>query len=175
MKLIDKDALVAEIEKIIADETESIKSFERNKNASEVQRSNARIGVLTHLRSLLNTLDVKEVDLEKEIKEEYLKCRCYGGRDNILVILNEPQFNEIAKYFFELGLKAKHDNWKVVDNTNLPQGDRNKIYCVFTKQRYILATVINHPQDEDLLQWRCTEFPFHRYDMCEGDKYMQII
>ena len=73
------------------------------------------------------------------------------------------------------GIKAQHDNWKVVDNTNLPQGDRTKIYCVFTKQQYILATVINHPQDEDLLQWKCTEFPFHRYDMCEGDKYMQIV
>ena len=65
--------------------------------------------------------------------------------------------------------------WKTVDNINLPQADKNKIYCVFTKDRYILATVINHPQDEDLLQWKCTEFPFHRYDMCEGDKYMQIV
>lgn len=58
---INKDALVAEIEKIVADETESIKSFEHSKNASEVQRSNARIGVLTHLRSLINTLKVKEL------------------------------------------------------------------------------------------------------------------
>jgi hypothetical protein len=48
-----------------------------------------------------------EVDLKKEIKEEYLKRRCYYGKDNILVILNEPQFNNIAKHFFELGLKAQ--------------------------------------------------------------------
>ena len=53
------------------------------------------------------SLEVKEVDLEKEIKEEYLKRRYYGGRDNMLVILNEPQFHEIAKHFFELGLKAQ--------------------------------------------------------------------
>ena len=64
--LIDKGALVAEIEKIIADETESIKSFGHSKNASEVQRSNARIGVLMHIRSLLDTLEVKEVDLNEE-------------------------------------------------------------------------------------------------------------
>ena len=58
---INKDALVAEIKKIIADETESIKCFERRRNVSEVQRSNARIGVLMHLRSLLDTLEVKEL------------------------------------------------------------------------------------------------------------------
>ena len=65
--------------------------------------------------------------------------------------------------------------WKTVDNINLPQADKNKIYCVFTKDRYILATVINNPKDEELLQWKCTEFPHHRYDMCEEDKYMQIV
>lgn len=65
-KYISLDAVLAEIEKIIADETESIKCFERRRNVSEVQRSNARIGVLTHLRSRLNTLEVKEVNSEKE-------------------------------------------------------------------------------------------------------------
>lgn len=64
--------------------------------------------------------------------------------------------------------------WKTVDNINLPQADRNKIYCVLSKGKYLLAKVINHPHDE-LLQWCCTEFPFHCYDMCEGDKYMQIV
>ena len=34
--LVDKDALVAEIEKIIADETESIKSFEHDKPCEEL-------------------------------------------------------------------------------------------------------------------------------------------
>ena len=127
-KYIPLDSVLAEIENIIADENESIKSFEHSKNVSEVQRSNARIGVLTHLRSLLDTIKAKEVGV-----------------------------------------------WKTVDNINYPQADKNKIYCVFTKNRHILATVINHPKDEELLQWKCTEFPFHRYDMCEGDKYMQIV
>lgn len=46
--------------------------------------------------------------IDKEIKEEYNKRRQYsGGRDNMLVILNEPQFNEIAKHFFELGFKSQ--------------------------------------------------------------------
>jgi hypothetical protein len=77
---------------------------------------------------------------------------------------------------FLVTLEVKEvDVWKTVDNINPPQADKNKIYCVFTKDRYILATVINHPKDEELLQWKCTEFPHHRYDMCEGDKYMQIV
>ena len=77
--LINKDAVVAEIEKIISDETESIKSFEHNKNASEVQRSNARIGVLTYLRSFLTTLEVKEVDLEEKACDAYCKvCGHYA-------------------------------------------------------------------------------------------------
>ena len=65
VQYIDKDALAAEIEKIIADETESIKTFEHSKNVSEVQRSNARLSVLEHIRSFLDTLEVKEVDLKK--------------------------------------------------------------------------------------------------------------
>ena len=118
-----------------------------------------------NILSFLDTLEVKDVDLDFE-QELY---KAFGQVKDFTLGMR------IAKYFYSLGLKAQHDNWKVVDNTNLPQGDRTKVYCVFTKQRYILATVINNPQDEDLLQWKCTEFPFHRYDMCEGDKYMQIV
>jgi len=66
-----------------------------------------KLEALEGIVDFLNTLEVKEVDLEKEIKEEYLKRRCYGGRDNMFVVLNEPQFNNIAVHFFELGLKAK--------------------------------------------------------------------
>ena len=130
MKLIDKDALVAEIDRQI----ELLKPFLGACAGQIVAEANDKLSVLEELKNFLDTLEVKEVDLGKEI-----------------------------------------DNWKVVDDTYLPQVDRTKIYCVFTKQRYILAKVINHPQDDGLLQWKCTEFPFHRYDMCEGDKYMQIV
>ena len=83
-------------------------------------------------------------------------------------------YNDVKDIIDSLEVKEM-DVWKTVDNINPPQADRNKIYCVFTKDRYILATVINHPKDEELLQWKCTEFPHHRYDMCERDKYMQIV
>ena len=84
MKLIDKSAVMAEIEKIIADETESIKTFEHSKNVSERQRSNARIEMLMFIRSLLDTLEVKEVDLEKERMSEcpyrQVGCTMYEGK-----------------------------------------------------------------------------------------------
>lgn len=105
-KYINKGALVAEIEKIIADETESIKSFEHSKNVSEVQRSNARIGVLMHLRSLLDTLDVKDVDLEKEYDNEFFEDAVFGK------LVNRNAGISIAKHFFELGLKVAQNEHK---------------------------------------------------------------
>ena len=84
---IDKSALVAEIEKMIADETESIKSFEHGKNVSEVQRSNVRIDMLMHIRSLIDTIEVKEVDLEGEqrMKEcPYRQVGCTMYEDKVL-------------------------------------------------------------------------------------------
>ena len=114
---------------------------------------------------------IDKSDLVAEIKRRKGMCDnhygdywngCYNTFTDILSFINALVVKEVGV-------------WKTVDNINPPQADRNKIYCVFTKDRYILATVINHPQDEDLLQWKCTEFPFHRYDMYEGDKYMQIV
>ena len=94
---IDKAAVVAEIEK-------------RIKEVSQIEKASYEIGLCDAYKIVLRFLDtvgIKDVDLEKEIKEEYLKRRRYGVRDNMLVILNELQFNNIAKHFFELGLKAQ--------------------------------------------------------------------
>jgi len=97
---IPKASVVAEIERRIA--------FFSDINNKQVIDSNLDCAVaFAGLRDFLDTLEVKEVDLEKEIKKEYLERRCYGGRDNMFVILNEPQFNKTAKHFFELGLKAQ--------------------------------------------------------------------
>lgn len=124
MKLIDKDALVAEIERRIEHNTE----WKDACKTLAVLAANQAIEENKKILSIINSLEVKEVD-------------------NV---------------------------WHEVDNVNLPQPDKNKIYCVLSKNKYLLARVINHPQDEDLLQWKCTEYPFLRYDMCEGDMYMEI-
>ena len=112
MKLIDKDALVAEIEKIIADETESLKSFEHSKNVSEVQRSNARIGMLMHIYSLIDTLEVKEVELEEEIKEVQRDYKTIEEYEGYPCTMYASDIEWIAKHFFELGLQASNNTQK---------------------------------------------------------------
>lgn len=91
---IDKAALVAEINKRIID-------------APVNNIGHQRVWAYNDVKDIIENLEEKEVDLEKEIKEEYLERRHYGGKFNMLVILNESQFNDIAKHFFELGLKAQ--------------------------------------------------------------------
>jgi hypothetical protein len=106
-KYISLDALVAKIRGYI-NNAETYLKYHHNRNDKSVYAFEQEKLAMCELLSSLDTLEVKEVDLDKEIKEEYLKYRHYGGRDNMLVILNEPQFNEIAKHFFELGLKASN-------------------------------------------------------------------
>ena len=98
--LIDKDAILSEIESLL----------DKGKYHEEYDCAyrDGNNGALYALKGKVNSLEVKDVDLEEEIKEEYLKRRCYGGRDNMLVILNEPEFNTIAKHFFELGMQVSN-------------------------------------------------------------------
>jgi len=153
---INKSALVAEIKR----------RMDENCGKQSLPQYFGMVEEDLNILSFLDTLEVKEVDLDFE-QELY---KAFGQVKDFTLGMR------IAKYFYSLGLKAQHDNWKVVDNINPPRADKNKIYCVLSKKnKYLLARVINNPQDEDLLQWKCTEFPFHRYDMCEGDKYMQIV
>lgn len=122
-RLIDKDALVAEIERL------KNTSLEYGYNTMQkVLADSGKDLSLGQLQYFLDTLEVKEVDLEKEILN-YIgdEASCKYGK------WTWYECNKMIRYFFALGLKAQHDNWKVVDNTNLPQEDRTKIYCVFTK------------------------------------------
>ena len=83
VQYIDKSALVAEIEK------------RRSKN-SKNKLNFAAAFEDNYLLSFLDTLEVKEVDIKKEIDiySNALPCR----RDDIEII---------AKHFFELGLSYK--------------------------------------------------------------------
>ena len=163
---IDKDALVKEIENLES----TYKKCPTHNSYEEGLKDGRLIGYKDALDKI-NTLEVKKVDLDyiKDELDRVVKIHKPDGDFGWGTLYN------VATHFFELGIKAQHDNWKVVDNINLPQADGNKIYCVLSKNKYLLARVIEHPQDDDLLQWKCTEFPHHRYDMCEGDKYMQIV
>lgn len=86
MELIDKDLLKEELNTRI--EVLSIPGF--SDNPLMVGEKSAYLSML----SFLDTLEVKEVDLEKEYKE-FIDCD--NGRSMF----------EIAKHFFELGIKSK--------------------------------------------------------------------
>jgi len=91
-ELIDKSEIVEEIER-------KIKQFknERNtiiKNTDNLKELSSRIIMCQEIISFLDTLEVEEVDLEKEYKE-FIDCD--NGRSMF----------ETAKYFFELGLKTQ--------------------------------------------------------------------
>ena len=89
---IDKSAGVEEIErriKLVSDTFLSGYDLKKKKK-----------NALFNLLSFINTLDMKEVDLEKEI--ELIK----GDYEQVDVAWNND-FDFIAKHFFELGLKVQ--------------------------------------------------------------------
>lgn len=89
--LIDKDALVAEIERL-----------RKKNNESENVYDFGTEGALKSVLSFINTLEVKEVDLESEM-DKYFETMEVLEHEYIF----EDTFQKIARHFFELGLKAK--------------------------------------------------------------------
>lgn len=98
-KLIDKAAVVAGIE-------DKINKYTKRGEESDAKRDGygmywgGVLSCLNEVRSFLDTLKVKEVDLDKEIEKE-IETRWYGE------YLSTEKFKESAKHFFELGLKAQ--------------------------------------------------------------------
>ena len=96
--LIDKSALVAEIERIKKEECPT-DSYE------------GRCKLLWFERFLffIDTLEVKEVDLEKEIQRQY---NVHKNPDNSIVkdcvIMTKDGFEYFAKHFFELGMSVNN-------------------------------------------------------------------
>ena len=94
--LIDNDALVAEIEnKINKIDLNSIEDWRYR-----LQREHD-IEVIKNIISIINTFEVKEVDLEKEIDKWY-NNEASKEFENVLY----QDIEKCAKYFFELGLKV---------------------------------------------------------------------
>ena len=98
MELIDKSALVAEIKKL-----EKMYCYDNKTNSGLVA-----ISIFENIDNVINILEVKEVDLEKELNT-WRHNHFHGRRD----IFSNGEYLErisqldIAKYFFELGLKTK--------------------------------------------------------------------
>jgi hypothetical protein len=92
MKLIDKDAVVAEIESL---RRTTFTNFDEGVNAT-----------VQTLLETLDTFEVKKLDLEKEIKEvqrNYKTIEKYAGYPCTMYANN---IEWIAKHFFELGIKV---------------------------------------------------------------------
>ena len=102
---IKKDALVAEIERLKADALQKKSLCKR----SGLEKIMHQIGVYNKILSFLGTLDVKEVDLEKEIQRQY---NVHKNPDNSIVkdcvIMTKDGFEYFAKHFFELGMSVNN-------------------------------------------------------------------
>ena len=85
---IDKDALVAEIKR-------------RIKEIDEIGTYLSPKGVLTNLLCHLNTLEVKEVDLERAIDKWICDAAITHEDCSVTDVIST------AEHFFELGLKAQ--------------------------------------------------------------------
>ena len=97
MELIDKSALIADIKR-------------RIKEIDEIGTYLSPKGVLTNLLCHINTLEVKEVDLEKEIKDwwnAYYSSKDYTFEGHTGHYIENFTLIEIAKHFYELGLTAQ--------------------------------------------------------------------
>lgn len=88
MELIDKSALVAEIEKMLQNEYPCDNS----------EQGTGYSCALYELQDFLNTLEVKGVDLEDDV-DKILKENDWN--------FDKIDFYQFAKHFFELGLKAQ--------------------------------------------------------------------
>jgi len=90
---IDKDALVAELNRLIAELIEE---------GEGTMFEQGRISAFEDVKLFLNTIEEKEMDLEKEYKDFVEEDPVYNKLVNGIV------GKAIAKHFFELGLKASN-------------------------------------------------------------------
>lgn len=106
MKLIDKDAFVAEIKNL----ENAYKKIPTSYNSYEEGLKEGRLIGYKDALHKINTLEVKEVDLEKHLKEDIEDV--FFDLDGVAVkgathYLTVEDVKDIAKHFFELGLKTQ--------------------------------------------------------------------
>ena len=109
-KYINKSALLAEIERRISNHNKELKhaSDEDFVSSWASDEENQKFALVA-LIPFINTLEVKEVDLEKEIQDIHKHFHDYYGivNSNTGEFAKVEDIVQIAKHFFELGLKTK--------------------------------------------------------------------
>ena len=97
-RLIDKDNLIAEIDRIMDEQQEICKAdvaLGKNPDAKNIEV----IHQFQQFVKFINELEVKEVDLEKEIKRFTMSKELYEA---------DSAIKAVAEHFFELGLKTQN-------------------------------------------------------------------
>lgn len=94
---IDKDALVAEIERLVSNGKVKCQQTQKNNDQLSYIAWSEHIATCGKILSIIDTLEVKEVDLEKEF---YNYIEHYRNRETGYTMFG------IAEHFFELGIKA---------------------------------------------------------------------
>ena len=102
MELIDKAVVVEEIKKLQKQYSEA-----PTRNTYEKGLKEGRLIGYKDALHKLDTLEVKEVDLDKEIDNIWNPRFNLGWDEKSLLSMNHEGFTTIAKHFFELGLKAQ--------------------------------------------------------------------
>ena len=108
MELIDKDILLSEIEKRMQElhPTDTHKMQTGERMSTEVLMW---LNALTWVKKAINSIETKDVDLEKELKAI---DDAFFDLDGVAVksassYLTVEDVKDIARYFFELGCKCK--------------------------------------------------------------------
>lgn len=101
MELINKSALVAEIEKFMYEANQEADIASTGECFDE-KVADAKYQLCKQIIGSIDSLEVKEVDLEKEIDKWY-QNKASKEFENVFY----DDIEECAKHFFELGLKAK--------------------------------------------------------------------
>ena len=103
-KYILLDAVLAEIERL----------FEKAGNSLGEYRNGAE-HTLISIKDFLDTLEVKEVDLDKTFNDEYSKFSNDTDAMDYAFPIDLADFKDFAKHFFELGMavsnKAQKGEW----------------------------------------------------------------
>lgn len=104
---IEKSVIVAEIE------NRKRKLLDHIISESDKEWAIRTAHQLNRIIWFINTLEVKEVDLEKELNDFIEKQKAWVKDDRVVEYNNGDSFNHIydlepvAKHFFELGLKTQ--------------------------------------------------------------------
>jgi len=99
-ELIDKVAVIAEIEKRLSDNKKDIERA-RHKNLEDYFEGYEDALALLK-QQFINTLEIKEVDLKKLIDDYMFPITAQDVKEAPFT-----QLEKCAKYFFELGLKVQ--------------------------------------------------------------------